>query len=339
MAIKGNIITRKLPRKLFWGVAGCGKFTELTFLPTFQQLKRSKLISVYSRKLNRAKIIADEFSAENASNDFDEFLQGDFDALYIGSENRDHYEQVIKAAKAGKNIFCEKPLAINSGQAEEMVRVCRENNVWLAVDYPHQFHPIAAKAKELIKSGIIGKIVTVNVSFNIDFAPDTNFRFDKNKSGGGALRDLGSHMINLLSFFGGTITEIDGWLDNIIYNSQVEDFAIGIVKFSKSGYGYFNVSFNIRQPVNRIEIIGYNGNLIIEHIIGRKGIPGKLIIDLPYEAKKAFRKRANKLLYTLRSVQSSFLKNEEPQITGEDGLINMRLMEQLEMKCAQKKNL
>ncbi len=338
MQKKLNIITRKIPSKLRWGVSGCGRFTELTFLPTFQQLKRSKLISVYSRKLNRAKIIADEFSAEFKFNDFDEFLKSDFDALYIGSENSDHYEQVIKAAKAGKNIFCEKPLSVNSEQAEEMVRVCNENKVWLSVDFPHQFHPIAVKAKELVKSGIIGNIVTINVSFNMDYAPDTNFRFDKKKSGGGALRDLGSHMINLLSFFGGTITKIDGWMDNIIYNSQVEDFANGIVKFKKSGYGYFNVSYNVRQPINRIEIIGYNGNLVIEHIIGRKGVPGKLIIDLPYEAKKAFRKRANKLLYTLRSVQSSFLNNEKPKVTGEDGLINMRLMEELESKCAQKKN-
>jgi len=338
MAIKRNIITRKISPKLKWGVAGCGRFMELNFLPTFQQLKRSKLISVYSRKLERAILIADEFSAEKAYNNFDEFLKSDFDALYIGSENRNHYEQVIKAANAGKHILCEKPLAMNSEQAEEMVKVCKENNVLLSVNFTHQFHPLVTKAKELIKSGIIGKIVTINVSFNIDYAPDTNFRFDKLKSGGGPLRDLGSHMLNLLSYFGGTITEIDGWLDNIIYSSKVEDFAMGMVKFKKTGYGYFNVSYNVRQPINRIEIIGFHGNIIIDNIIGSRGMSGKLIIDLPFEAKKAFRKKANKLLYALRSVQTSFITNKKPRITGEDGLINMRLMEQLESKCAQKKN-
>ncbi len=338
MTVKHNLIKRKIPKKLKWGVAGCGRFTENTFLPSFQQLKRSRLISVYSHKLKRAKVIANEFSAENAYDNFSEFLLSDFDALFIGGENRDHYEQVLQAAKAGKNIFCEKPIAMNVKQAEEMVKVCEEHNVWLTINFSHQFHPLAVKAKELIKSGKIGKVITINASFNIDYAPDTNFRFDKNRSGGGALRDLGSHMINLLDFFGGTILEINGWVDNIIYSSQVEDFAVGIVKFKKSGYGYFNVSYNVRQALNRIEIIGYNGNLVLENIIATKGIPGKLIIDLPAETKKAFRKRANKFLYALRSVQKSFLNNQEPQITGRDGLINLQLIEQLENKCTTKQN-
>ncbi len=317
-------------KRLRWGVAGCGHFLEHTFLPTLQQAKRSQLVSVYSSDLERANFIASKFMAENAFDDYDEFLKSDFDVLYVSSANANHYEQVIKAARAGKNILCEKPLAITSGQAEEMVKVCEENNVFLTVNYVYRFHPLIIKAKDLIDNHFLGKILSVSTQFNIDFPPNDNFRFNKELSGGGALRDLGTHMIDLLRFFGGEIKEITGFLDNVIYTSEVEDFATGLVKFEKGGYGGFQVSYSSQKSFNRIEITGYKGSISIENLIGKKNIPAKLIIDLAGESRKIFRKRANKQLQLIRSVQKTFFKNHPLQVTGYDGYVNIKLMEELE---------
>lgn len=325
----------KIPRgkRLTWGVAGCGYYTENTFLPTFQLLKKSKLTAIYSSSEERAKKVGSKFGVAKIYSNFDEFLKHDFKAIYIGSANHNHYEQVIKAAKAGKHILCEKPMALNVQQAEEMVNVCKENNVYLSINYIHQFHPLVVKAKELIEKQMIGKIVSISASFNADIPPSDNFRFKKKLSGGGALRDVGTHMIDLLRFFGGEIEEVKGFLDNIIYKSEVEDFASAVVKFNKSGYGYFNVSYNTKRFFNRIEILGYKGAISIENVIGNKPSPSKLTIDLHGETKKAFRKRANKLLFRLRDFQSAILTNEQPTITGEDGLINLRIMAELENQC------
>ena len=320
-------------KKLRWGVAGCGHFLENTFLPTFQQLKRSKLVSVFSHDLERANFISNHFLAEEAFDNFDEFLKSDFNVLYISSVNSDHYEQVIKAAKAGKNILCEKPLALTSAQAEEMVSICNENNVFLSVNYVHRFHPLVVKAKEIIEKQMLGRIISISANFNIDFSPNDNFRFNKELSGGGALRDLGTHMIDLLRFFGGEIFEIKGFVDNVIYTSEVDDTAVAVIKYEKSGFGLFNVSFNSKRAFNRIEITGYKGSISIENLIGKKQIPSKLIIDLEGEARKAFRKRANKQLYLLKSIQRSYLKNQKPLVTGYDGFINLKLMEELEKQC------
>ncbi len=326
----------KLPKrkikKLKWGVAGCGKFMEQTFLPTLLQLKKSKLVSVYSSSKERADFIADKFSALDSFNDFDEFLKSDFDALYIGSNNADHFEQVIRAAKAKKNILCEKPLSLNSAQAEEMVRVCNENNVFLSVNYVHRFHPLVVKAKELISRQMIGKIVNINVNFNIDLPPNENFRFKKSLSGGGALRDLGTHLIDVLRFLGGEIDDIKGFVDNVVYKSEVDDYATAVVKFRDSGYGSFSVSFNSKKSFNRIEVVGVKGALSVDNLIGSKSSAAKLTIDLVGEGRKAFRRRANKMIHLLKSVQDSFLSNSKPSVTGEDGLINMKLMEKLEIQ-------
>ncbi len=318
--------------KLKWGVAGCGKYLETTFLPTLQNLKKSRLISVYSSSMDRAMFISNKFNAINHFNDYDEFLKSDIDAVYIASKNSDHFLQVIKAAEAGKHILCEKPLALNSKEAEKMLRACEKNNVYLSMNYVYRFHPLVIKAKELIAKLVIGKIVSISTNFNIDFPPNDNFRFKKELSGGGALRDLGTHMLDLLMFFGGEIAEISGNIDNVIYKSEVDDFANGIVRFTKSGYGYFNVSYNTKKHFNRIEILGQNGAIGIDNMVGRRNASSRLTIELSGEAKKAFRKKANNQALLLKDVQKAFKANKEPQVTGFDGFNNIRLMEEVEKK-------
>ncbi|MGE5431051.1 MAG: Gfo/Idh/MocA family protein [Syntrophomonadaceae bacterium] len=322
----------KIIRRLKWGVAGCGDFAERAIIPTLQLLPKSRLNSLYSSDIARAKVLAEKFGVQNCYNDFDEFLKSDIDCVYVASANLHHYAQVIKAARAGKHILCEKPLAVNSLQAEEMVKVCEEMNVKFGVNYVYRFHPLVIKAREIIEKGMLGKIVSVSANFNTDYAPNENFRFNKMLSGGGALRDIGTHLLDLLIYFGGEITSISGVTDNIIYKSEVDDFAAAIAKYQKSGYGFFNVSFNTKKAFNRVEILGYNGAISIENLIGRSSHPCKLTIDLSGEARKAFRKRGNKLLFALRAFQKSFLTDKPLLVTGRDGLINMKLMEELEGK-------
>ena len=98
-------------------------------------MRRSSVQSFYSHNLNRAKELAEKSGASGYFDNYDEFLKSDIDCVFIASVNAHHYEQVIKAAEAGKNILCEKPLAITSKQAEEMVEACKRNNVLLAVNY------------------------------------------------------------------------------------------------------------------------------------------------------------------------------------------------------------
>lgn len=327
-----------LLKKYRWGVAGCGKFSETAVIPVITQLRRSTVFSLFSNDYSRAQTLATKFAIPNWFNNYNEFLKSDIQAVYIGSKNSDHYAQVIKAAEAGKHILCEKPMSITSAQAKEMIDVCKKNNVQLAVNYTYRFHPLIIKAKEILDSQMLGKLVSININFNVDFAPGENFRFNKKESGGGALRDIGTHTIDLLRYFGGEIKEINGVVSNIIYKSEVDDFSSAIVKFEKSGYGYFNVSFNNKKAFNRIEILGYQGSMSVENLIATKAHSSKLTILLDGEAKKAFRKRGNKLSLLIRSVQNSFIKNETPLVTGYDGYVNMKLMEQLEEKCLHKNN-
>lgn len=337
-AAKKINIRAAIPRKLKWGVAGCSSFAESTFLPSLQIVKLSRLVSIYSHDLNRAKQFSQKFGAPNSFNDFDEFLKSDIDAIYISGNTADHHWQVIKAAKAGKHILCEKPIALSSAQVEEMIEVCKANNVQLVIDHLHRFHPLIIKVKELLEKQMLGKVVSINTSYHINRIPDGNFRFNKKLSGGGVLRDLGSQLIDLLRYFGGDFAEVKAFMDNVVYKSEVEDFASAIIKFEKGGYGAFDVSYDSKRPSLIIEIIGHQGSIIIEGFYEKRNVSTKLTIDLHGEGKKIFRKRFNKISFMIRSVQRSFLKNQPAIVKGEDGLINLKIIEEIERQCLSEKN-
>ena len=320
-------------RKLRWGVAGLGSFSEQSVIPNLLLIRKIKLESVFSHSPQRAKAIASKFFIPANYSDYGEFLKSNIDAVYIGSRNSDHYEQVILAAKAGKHILCDKPLSVTAEEAEEMVRVCRENNVQFAVNFVYRFHPLTIKLKEILDSGLIGSLINIQGQFATNFLPGDNFRYDK-KLGGGAMLDLAPHVLDLFRFLGGEIMEINGCVENLVYKVGVDDFAAGIVKFEKGHYGYFNVAFCVPRAFNRLEITGTRGSVSIDNLIaGKFPHSAKMTIILEGETKKAFRKRGNKLHRLIKSVNTSFIKNQTPLVTGNDGLVVMRLMEELERKC------
>jgi len=326
-------IKKVLEPKMKWGIAGLGYIAENSVIPAIKLLRRNRITAVFSNSFDRARTISQKYSVKDYTSDYQKFLEYDFNALYVASANKDHYYQVIQAARAGKHIICEKPLAMNSAQAKEMVEACKENNVKLSVGYIQRFHPLTIKAKEILENGMIGKLVLINVSQSLNYPPGDNYRFKKEFSGGGALRDVGTHCIDLLKYFGDEITSIKGFLDNVIYQSEVEDFSCANVKFRRGGYGNFYASYCISKPINRIEIIGYKGTLIIENLIGKRFDYAKLIISIDGQTKKAFRKRGNKIVNLLKNFQSSVLKGTPLLVTGEDGLFNLQLMEELEKSC------
>lgn len=320
-------------KKLHWGVAGCGKFTETSLLPALNLIRRAKLEAVYSSNLSRARFIAEKAGAKHATSDFSEFLKSGIDAVYIAGANSDHYHQVLAAAKAGKHILCEKPLSITSAEAEEMVDACRKSGSKLAMSYVYRFHPLITKLKELVDNHVIGRIISIRAECNFLLADRDNFRYNKKLAGGGAIRDVGTHMIDLCRYIGGELYPLNAVSDNLVFKGDVEDFFAGTLRTQGGGYAFFQVSYSTPKASNRIEVIGSKGTIYIDNLVASRFASAKMTILIDGEVKKAFRKRANKFLRLFKSVNDSFLRGEEPLVTGTDGLVNMKLMEQLEQLC------
>src|SRR5690606_38673528 len=120
----------------------------------------------------------------------------DIDAVYVITPNALHKEHTIGVAKAGKHVICEKPLAINAKEAEEMVDVCNENNVKLLVGYRMHFEPNTLEIIEKREAGEFGKVLFFDGLSGFRIGDPNQWRLDKELAGGGAMMDIGIYSIN-----------------------------------------------------------------------------------------------------------------------------------------------
>jgi predicted dehydrogenase len=327
-AIKFNI-NPKIPKRIKWGIVGENFQISENFLPAFNKVQFGKVTSLYSHNQTMVKKLAEKFSIANYTNNYEQFLESGIDIIYFSHTNSQNLEMIKKAAAKGINILCESPIALNIQEAEEITRVCSEANVYLFVNQAHRLHPLLIKAKELIDSNFLGKIISISVTLNSNILKSESEESGEN----GIINELGFQAVDMLRYFGGGISEVKGYIDNFIMHSSKEDYSAAIVKFSKVGYGIFSISAFAKQRINQIEISGINGTLIIENNLGNKMNSSRLVIDVHKEGKMVFRKRANKITAMIRSIHKTLSKNLPPFTSGEEGLKNLIIIEKL------KKNL
>ena len=147
---------------------------------------------ILGSSLEKSKTAAKELQLEIAYRDLDEILaDASVDVVHLTSPNQCHFEQASRVIKSGKHVVCEKPLAMNSTESAELVRLASESEVIAAVNYNLRFYPLSLESHERVRSGDSGKIFHVTGSYAQDwlFHPtDYNWRVDPEQ--GGALRAL-----------------------------------------------------------------------------------------------------------------------------------------------------
>lgn len=123
------------------------------------------------------------------------------DAVYIGLPNSMHAEYTIRAAKAGKHVLCEKPMAISSAECHAMIKACKDHNVKLMIAYRVHYDPTWIKIRDMVRSGAIGELQGFQGGFYASFLQ--GWRLDKKMAGGGSLFDLGIYPLNAIRWIAG----------------------------------------------------------------------------------------------------------------------------------------
>lgn len=143
---------------LNWGILGTGHIAHI-FANGLRQSKTGTLLAVGSRTQESANAFGETWGVPLRYASYTDLLMdSDVQAVYISTPHPLHAQWAIQAAEAGKHILCEKPLAINSGQARAMVEAARSNNVFLMEAFMYRCHPQTEKLVELISSGVIGQV-------------------------------------------------------------------------------------------------------------------------------------------------------------------------------------
>ena len=189
---------------LRWGVLGTARIAEVAVIPAIDRSETGEVVAVSSSS-GKAKGYADRLGIAKAYDSHEELLADDeIDAVYIPLPNTLHAEWTKHAARAGKHVLCEKPIAMNPDEFAEVDQVCREAGVVLAEAFMYRHHPQIGVIRDLIADGRIGRLVAIDARFHflLDPAAGPNIRLDGDL-GGGAVRDVGCYPIDLANLLVG----------------------------------------------------------------------------------------------------------------------------------------
>lgn len=174
-----------------FGILGPGKIAN-RFASAFQYVPNAKVYATASREIQKAKEFATTYGAEKFYSSYEDLLKDPaVDVVYIATPHPFHHEQTLLCLKYGKPVLCEKPLAMNTRQASEMIAASQRTNTFLMEAMWSRFFPTTHKALELIQSGAIGEVKFLQADFGFAAPVNLDNRVYKLALGGGAQLDVG----------------------------------------------------------------------------------------------------------------------------------------------------
>ena len=256
--------------KVVWGIIGAGDVCERKSAPALYKAPFSEVKTVMRRNAEKAADFAKRHGINNWTTDVNDLLNDpEINAIYIATPPDSHAELTLKAAKAGKTVYVEKPMANSIEECEAMIQACREANVPLFVAYYRRTLPGFLKVKELIENGTLGDIRAVNIEMYKPLSESdlrnntTNWRVDPEIAGGGYFHDLASHELDFLDFLFGKITQAKGISTNQAGLYRSDDIVSATFSFENGmvGSGLWCFTADKSSEKDSIRIIGSQGEL------------------------------------------------------------------------------
>jgi predicted dehydrogenase len=326
-----------------WGVIGaCGIADRRTIPEGIIPAKNAQLVALMDIDEERLKKVAEKYGGvPYYTKENDLINDPQVEALYIATPTYLHHSQTLKAARAGKHILCEKPMAMNLNQAEEMIRVCEENKVKLTLGYMMRYHSHHRRIKELIDEEALGTLIMGRAQLTCWYPPmEGVWRQRPELGGGGSLIDMGTHCIDLLEMFMGKVVEVFSYTGHLVQDYPVEDTAAVLLKFKSGAVGVVDNHFNIpdASSENRLEIYGSRGSILARGTIGQdssgwmvgrieKEVAGYQAAQRREEVREEEIKVEQVNIYQaeIEDFSGCILRDTEPSFPPELGLRNLKI--------------
>ena len=224
---------------------------------------------VYSRTEERARTFAEEWDIPKWTTDLKTAIEDDeTDGVVIGLPNDLHLEAATLAAQAGKAVLCTKPLGRTADEAQQILNAVEKAGVFGGYLEDLVYPPKTLKALESVKNGALGRILWVR-SRETHPGPHSDWFWDIDKAGGGAIVDMGCHCIEIIrNFIGKGIRPVEAmcWSDTLVHPVEAEDHGIGLIKFENGSMGQFEVGWAFRGGMDlRDEVAGTEGTIWLNH--------------------------------------------------------------------------
>jgi predicted dehydrogenase len=310
-----------------WLVVGTGDIARKRVLPALAAESRSRIIALCDVAPDSLRSAAKEYSARSHTS-FNEALRSeDVEAVYIATPVSLHAPMAIKALEAGRHVLVEKPPALSYRQASELARAAEKANGKCAVAYFRRFYPRFRMAREMLARGEFGQVVLIRMTYFSWFDPAKDdpkyWRVVPEKSGGGVLSDMGTHMFDVLIGLFGLPERVFAKVETITHSYKVEDSSVLIINYTNGMQVIGSFHWNSRTWSHEFEIIGteaklkwhpYDGPAVVRTV-------GRHIqeIELP--------NHSNVHYPLIESFVSSIAEGEEPAVSAEEAAKTNRLLD------------
>jgi D-xylose 1-dehydrogenase (NADP+, D-xylono-1,5-lactone-forming) len=246
-------------QKIHWGILSTAHIAQQRLIPAIHNSDSGELHGVASRDLQKATRYAKENGIPRAYGSYEELLADPgIDAIYCPLPTGMHHDWCMKALKERKPVLCEKPITVYRKDAEKVFAAFEKADVLISEAYMYLFHPLNHKVRELVQSGRIGGLRSIQATFNVS-TPRTDIRFNK-ELGGGALLDLGCYCIGISRFITGTEPVEVKSLSHIGGESHVDESFVGCLEFPGHVLGVFSCSLTTHFECN-YEVYGSAGRI------------------------------------------------------------------------------
>ena len=269
-------------KKLRWGLVGCGWAAKDFVAPALVASSNGELVSLLDPDPEALGMFRAVAPGAEPFTDAGAFFGSGIDAVYVATPNHLHRPLVEAAARAGKHVLCEKPMALSVEDAEAMVEACARAGVVYATAFDQRFHARHRKLRELIEDGVLGTVCSARIQYACWLPPDwspeyyprehDNWRVDPLRAGSGALFDLAPHGLDLLQYLlGEEVSEVRALGQRRVFDYPVEDGAALLVRFSGGTLAVHQVAYNMPDALPRrtLEVQGTKATAISLNTMGQ----------------------------------------------------------------------
>jgi len=247
-----------------WGLIGTGRIADDRILPGINAFAGNKLIAVVSRDQARASAFASKFGAQHAYTSYDDMLRNpDVTVVAIHTPNSLHAGQAIAAARAGKHVFCDKPMATTVADAERMIAECEKAGVMLGMNFHNRCMPGFIETRRIIDSGEIGEVLLVELEVSPGAGAESvqaSWRVDPAMAGLGATLNVGVHVYDILRYMlSSEIVTVTAFFDTP--RGVMEQTNLSTLRFANGVMAQVNANQKTPNPCNDFVIYGTRGRI------------------------------------------------------------------------------
>ncbi|RXZ81401.1 gfo/Idh/MocA family oxidoreductase [Paenibacillaceae bacterium] len=323
-------------KQLSIGVIGCGKIAQRRHLPEYAANEHVKIIAVCDKDEERARAIAEQYGA-TAYTDYHSLLaHEELDAVSVCLPNVLHAPVSIAALEAGKHVLCEKPMAVSEQEAVAMIEASERSGKLLMIGHNQRLMLPHQKAKEVLASGLLGKVLTFRTAFghggpeNWSVEGAGGWFFQKSQAFIGAMGDLGVHKTDLIRYLlGEEIVEVGAFVGTLQkQNTDVDDNAVCILRTASGIFGTLAASWTYKPSEDNSTVFycekgilrlidDPDYNVVVELENGERTL---------YEIGRVATNEKQTESGVIRSFVGHILEGTQPDISGKEGMKSLKVI-------------